>query len=92
MGRESYLRGGEKYNTQITGDAIRKVADILDAADNHVPSTVYPEMYGHEDMHEIALGWTWAAVLIADMTDADSRTLRSLADAINGIYNEEVST
>lgn len=89
--RSNYFRGGEKYDTRVTGEAIKKVADMLDAADNRVPTTVYPEIYGYADMHEIALGWAWASVLIADMVDLDSATLRALANAINGIYSDEQS-
>jgi hypothetical protein len=86
--RSNYFRGGEKYDTRATGMAITKVADMLDAADNRVPTSVYPEIYGIEDVHTVALAWSWAALLLADMAEIDSSTLRQLANAINGIYDE----
>ena len=52
-------------------------------------TSVYPSLPTAEGKEEESLAWCWAAVLIANLTEADSRTLRSLADAINGIYSEE---
>ena len=87
--REHYLRGGEVYNTSLTGDAIARIADWLDIADSKTRTAVYPEMPKAKTEHELCLAWCWAALLVANMVEADSATLRMLAQAIKGIESEE---
>jgi hypothetical protein len=87
--REQYLRGGEIYNTHLTGVAIERIADWLDIADSRTRTSVYPDFTESETDHEEALSWCWAALLIANMVDADSRTLRELGTAIKLINKDE---
>jgi hypothetical protein len=87
--RDAYLRGGQQFDTRVTGQAIKRVADMLDLADSRTRTAVYPEIHGYDDMHEIAVGWCWAAVLIADICDIDTATLHALANAIIGAYDDE---
>ena len=84
-----FLRGGESYDTRLTGAALRRVADWLDIADSETRVSVYPDMSEAEDDHKLALAWSWAAVLLANIADVDSVTIRTLANAINGIYDQE---
>jgi hypothetical protein len=87
--REQYLRGGEVYNTYLTGVAIERIADWLDIADSKTRTSVYPDLPEASNEHELALSWCWAGVLIANMVDADSRTLRELGTAIKLINMSE---
>jgi hypothetical protein len=87
--REQYLRGGEVYNTFLTGIAIERIADWLDIADSKTRTSVYPDLPESESEHELALSWCWAALLIANMVDADSRALRELGTAIKLINKQE---
>lgn len=86
MGRETYLRGGVKIDQRVTARALDRVADWLDIADSQTVTTVYPEIPESQDYGEIATGWCWAALLIADMVDAPSEALHRLASAIRGMY------
>jgi hypothetical protein len=87
--REQYLRGGEVYNTYLTGVAVERIADWLDIADSKTRTSVYPNMSESANDHEEAVVWCWAALLIADILDADSRTLRDLGTAIKLLNKEE---
>ncbi len=86
MGREMYLRGGKKIDQQITAKALDRVADWLDIADSQTVTAVYPEIPETDDVQELVVGWCWAALLIADMTDAPSEALHRLAGAIRNLY------
>ena len=86
MGRETYLRGGRSIDQRVTARALDRVADWLDIADSQTVTAVYPEMPETDDVQELVVGWCWAALLIADMTDAPTEALHALASAIRSMY------
>lgn len=88
MTRESFLRGERKIDQRVTARCLDRVADWLDIADSQTPTVVYPQLPETEDTVELATAWSWAAILIADMTDAPSEALHALATAIRGMYAE----
>lgn len=88
MGRETYLRGDRKIDQRVTARCLDRVADWLDIADSQTVTAVYPDLPETEDPAELATAWSWAAILIADMTDAPSESMHALATAIRGMYVE----
>jgi hypothetical protein len=86
MGRETYLRGGQSIDQRITARCLDRVADWLDIADAQTIASVYPELPEAESEKDLAVGWCWAAILIADMTDAPTEALHALAHAIRSMY------
>lgn len=88
MGRETYLRGHRSIDQRVTARCLDRVADWLDIADAQTVAAVYPELPETEDDKELATAWSWAAILVADMTDAPSDALHALATAIRRMYVE----
>jgi hypothetical protein len=88
MGRETYLRGALKIDQRVTARCLDRIADWLDIADTQTIAAVYPEVPETEDDKELTVAWCWAAILVADMTDAPSETLHALATAIRHAYQD----
>ena len=89
--RKNYLRAAKPIDQRHTAYAIERLADWLDLADSASVTSVYPDIWQDTDKEETSYAWMWAALLIADMTEADSHTLRMLATAILLAYKEETN-
>jgi hypothetical protein len=86
VGRETYLRSGKSIDQRVTARALDRVADWLDIADSQTVTAIYPEVPECEVASELPDAWMWAAILIADMTDAPSEALHQLATVIRSMY------
>ncbi len=62
--------------------AIAQVREALDRADYSAPVIVAPTLGGNITIVEQCYAWMMAAMAIADLTEIDSMTLRSLQNDI----------
>ena len=80
--RQAYIRADKPANQELTARAIGVLAAWMDIADDRDRVTVYPALAGAQSDDENARAWMWATLLIADVAQVDSVTLRALAATI----------
>ena len=87
--RQHYIRTDKPADQAMTAYAVRRIADWFDIADDRSVVTVYPNLGEDKTWQAIARAWMWAALLITDIAEVDSVTLRSLANSVSrGVQGE----
>ncbi len=81
--RLKFIRPDVKARPQIVASNLRKIAAVLDSADEHRECAFYAGYMTGEAVRSTAIAWSQTALLIADMADVDSVTLRAMAATID---------
>lgn len=84
--RQQFIRPHPSIDPNHVARMVRRIADALDAADQHELTSVNSVVAdGHPGSYDGDV-WATTCVLIADTCEIDSATLRSLARSIERVY------
>lgn len=86
--RQNFIRAGYAIDQRYTAQALRYIADSLDAADDRSTIFVAADQIGGGYTEDTQEAWMWAALLIADMTNVSSVDLRAQSATIERGYRD----
>ena len=81
--RRAHISPAIKVSPAAIHQAISQVAQVLDLADYHADSVISAYLTAADSLPEQAYAWMMTAILIADIAEVDSMTLRSLQNTIH---------
>lgn len=81
--RLRFIKPAVQAHPHDVARALRKVATVLDWADDGRQSRFYTGELGDESVSNLAHAWAQTALIIADKADMDSVTLRAIATTID---------
>ena len=81
--RLRYIKPAVPADPALVAAALRKIATALDAGDDKREIVFYSPISSSNDLVSYMMAWSQAALIIADMADVDSVTLRAMAVTID---------
>jgi len=81
--RLRYIRPVTRADPSLVAAALRKVATALDSADDRQTFTLFASLTSSSEPADDMVAWSHAALLIADVADVDSLTLRAMAVSVD---------
>jgi hypothetical protein len=81
--RQRFIRPAIVARPELIAQAFRRIANILDQADDQRKVTFYCHLMQSDNTREVTAAWSQVALLLADENEIDTSWLRLYANTID---------